>query len=202
MYEAGVDEAGRGALVGSVIAAAVILNPLDPIAGLADSKTLSSKKRLLLSDQIKARANAWAIGEATHTEIDELNILQATMVAMNRAIEGLGIKPESIVIDGNRIPELKDKVPCLAIVKGDAKIPSISAASILAKVYRDGQMLALHQLHPQYRFDSNKGYPTKHHKNIIQEYGIIEQHRKTYRPIKMVKDFTGSIPTTGLQVML
>jgi ribonuclease HII len=182
MIIAGVDEVGRGPLVGSVIAAAVILNPLKLIDGIADSKTLSEKKRIAIAEQIKQNAT-WAIGEATHDEIDELNILQATMLAMKRAVDGLTIKPDNVLVDGNKAPDLGD-ISCNAIVKGDAKIPAISAASILAKVYRDDQMRSLHEIYPQYGFDIHKGYPTKQHMKMIQEYGLIHEHRKTYKPIR------------------
>jgi len=187
MYEqinhiAGVDEAGRGPLVGSVIAAAVILDPLKPITGLADSKTLSEKKRLALAEQIHKNAVDWAIGEVTHEEIDKLNILQASMLAMKRAVHGLVIKPNSALVDGNKTPDIGD-VPCIAIIKGDVKVPVISAASILAKVYRDNQMIALHTIHPQYGFDKHKGYPTRQHLKMLQEHGPIQQHRKTYKHI-------------------
>ena len=179
---AGVDEAGRGPLVGSVIAAAVVLDPLKTITGLADSKTLSEKNRVALAAQIRERAASWAIGEVTHTEIDELNILQASLLAMKRAVDRLVIKPDSVLVDGNIAPDLGD-VPCNAIVKGDAKVPAISAASILAKVYRDDQMLMLHKIYPQYGFDKHKGYPTRQHLRMLKEYGPISQHRKTYKPV-------------------
>jgi ribonuclease HII len=181
---AGVDEAGRGPLVGSVIAAAVILDPLKTITGLADSKTLSEKKRVMLAEQIRECAVDWAIGEVTHAEIDELNILQASLLAMKRAVENLVIKPDSVLVDGNRTPDLRD-VPCSAIVKGDAKVPAISAASILAKVHRDDQMRVLHRMYPQYGFDRHKGYPTKHQLTMLCEHGPISEHRKTYKPVKI-----------------
>jgi ribonuclease HII len=185
MNIAGVDEAGRGPLVGSVIAAAVILDPLKPITGLADSKTLSEKKRLALAEQIRECAADWAIGEVTHAEIDKLNILQASLLAMKRAVDGLVIKPDSVLVDGNRTPDLGD-VPCSAIVKGDAKVPAISAASILAKVHRDEQIMELHKIHPQYGFDRHKGYPTQQHLRMLQQHGPIHQHRKTYKPVAKV----------------
>jgi ribonuclease HII len=183
--EAGVDEAGRGSLVGSVIAAAVVLDPLKPITGLADSKALSEKKRLALAEQIRQRAADWAIGEVTHAEIDELNILQASLLAMKRAVEGLVIEPDNVLVDGNRTPDLGD-TPCSAIVKGDATVPAISAASILAKAHRDDQMMTLHRVYPQYGFDRHKGYPTRHHLRMLHEHGVIYQHRKTYRPVAAV----------------
>lgn len=180
---AGVDEAGRGAIVGSVIAAAVILDPLKPILGLADSKILSEKKRLYLNDEIKQKAISWAIGEATHEEIDELNILQASLLAMKRAILSLNLQPDNVLVDGNKIPDIN--IPCTAIVKGDAKIPVISAASILAKVYRDDQMMTLHNKHSQYGFNKHKGYPTRQHILSLNEYGPLTEHRKTFKPLRM-----------------
>lgn len=180
--EAGVDEAGRGPLVGSVVAAAVILDPLKPVQGLADSKTLSQKRRVALAKQIRERAADWAIAEVTHTEIDHLNILQASLLAMKRAVDGLSIKPDNVLVDGNRTPDLGN-VHCRAVVKGDAKVPAISAASILAKVHRDDQMTTLHSMHPRYGFDRHKGYPTRQHLRMLHEHGPIEQHRKTYKPV-------------------
>lgn len=180
--EAGVDEAGRGALVGSVIAAAVILDPLNPIDGLADSKILSEKKRLILDEHIRQRAMAWAIGEATNVEIDNLNILQASLLAMKRAVSGLVIRPDKVLVDGNKTPELDD-IPCISIVRGDATVDAISAASILAKVYRDDQMVTLHKSYPQYGFNKHKGYPTREHLKMLKEHGVINQYRKTYKPV-------------------
>lgn len=182
MHTAGVDEAGRGPLVGSVIAAAVILDPLKPITGLVDSKVLSEKRRIALAEQIRQCAADWAIGEANHAEIDKLNILQASLLAMKRAVDGLVIKPDNVLVDGNRTPDLGN-TQCSTIVKGDATVPAISAASILAKVYRDNQMMVLHKTYPQYGFDKHKGYPTRQHLKMIQEHGPIHQHRKTYKPI-------------------
>jgi ribonuclease HII len=184
MIEAGVDEVGRGPLVGSVIAAAVILNPLKPIMGLADSKVLSKKKKLALAYSIRDSALDWAIGEATHLEIDELNILQASLLAMKRAVDGLTIRPDNVLVDGNRSPDID--IPCRAIVKGDATVPAISAASILAKIHRDEQMMTLHQIHPMYGFDKHKGYPTEQHLNMLQKHGPIDQHRKTYKPVTKI----------------
>ncbi len=182
--EAGVDEAGRGPLAGSVIAAAVILDPGAPIVGLADSKTLSEKKRGRLSLEIKEKAVAWAIGEATHKEIDESNILQASLLAMKRAVDNLDVTPTNVLVDGNAKPAMG--IPCVAIVRGDATEPAISAASIVAKVHRDAQMVALHEIHPQYGFDKHKGYPTKHHMEMLKLYGPIEYHRKTYKPVAVL----------------
>ncbi len=180
---AGVDEVGRGPLVGAVVPAAVILDPSNPITGLNDSKKLSEKKRLLLVDEIKAKALSWSLGRAEVDEIDTLNILHATMLAMERAVAGLQIQPEWVLIDGNRIPDgLKGRAT--AVVKGDSLVPEISAASILAKVARDAEMTALHQLHPQYNFAGHKGYPTAEHLAAIQQYGILAEHRRSFRPVR------------------
>lgn len=180
---AGVDEVGRGPLVGAVVTAAVILDPANPITGLNDSKKLSEKKRLLLVDEIKAKALSWSLGRAEVHEIDTLNILHATMLAMERAVAGLHIQPEWVLIDGNRIPDgLKGRAT--AVVKGDSLVPEISAASILAKVARDAEMTALHQLHPQYNFAGHKGYPTAEHLAAIQQYGILAEHRRSFRPVR------------------
>ena len=181
---AGVDEAGRGPLVGSVVAAAVILDPAQPIAGLADSKKLSEKKRNLLSAQIKQFALGWSIAEASVAEIDELNILHATMLAMRRAVEGLSVTPNFVEIDGNRCPDLK--MPCEAIVKGDSKVAAISAASILAKVERDRQMVLLDQQYPDYGFARHKGYPTKQHLEVLATIGSIPEHRSSFGPVRRV----------------
>jgi ribonuclease HII len=180
---AGVDEVGRGPLVGAVVTAAVILDPANPISGLNDSKKLSEKKRLLLVDEIKAKALSWSLGRAEVHEIDALNILHATMLAMERAVAGLQIKPEWVLIDGNRIPAgLQGQAT--AVVKGDSLVPEISAASILAKVARDAEMSALHQLHPQYNFAGHKGYPTAEHLAAIRQYGILAEHRRSFRPVR------------------
>lgn len=180
---AGVDEAGRGPLVGSVVAAAVILDPNNPIEGLNDSKKLTEKKREQLFLQIKEKALAWCIAEANHTEIDELNILQATFLAMKRAVEGLAIKPEHVIVDGNQIPK-GIEIACEAIIGGDASHPEISAASILAKVTRDHQMIELDQIYPQYGFAKHKGYPTKAHFLALEQFGAIDQHRRSYKPVQ------------------
>jgi len=180
---AGVDEVGRGPLIGAVVTAAVILDPANPISGLNDSKKLSEKKRLLLVDEIKSKALSWSLGRAEVHEIDALNILHATMLAMERAVAGLHIKPEWVLIDGNRVPDgLKGHAT--AVVKGDSLVPEISAASILAKVARDAEMAALHQLHPQYNFAGHKGYPTAEHLAAIQQYGILAEHRRSFRPVR------------------
>ncbi len=183
MLIAGVDEAGRGPLVGSVVAAAVILDPNNPIEGLNDSKKISEKKREKLFIEIKEKALAWAIAEASHTEIDELNILQASLLAMRRAVEALNIKPEHVLVDGNKVPQGLT-MSCDAIVGGDALHAEISAASILAKVTRDHDMVALDEKYPQYGFAKHKGYPTKAHFEAIEEHGVIDQHRRSYAPVK------------------
>ena len=183
MKIAGVDEAGRGPLVGSVVAAAVILDPDNPIVGLNDSKKLTEKKREKLFIEIQEKALAWSIAEATHAEIDELNILQATFLAMRRAVEGLNIQPEKIIVDGNQIPK-GISIACEAIVGGDASHAEISAASILAKVTRDRQMQALDLIYPDFGFAKHKGYPTKAHFEAIAAHGVIYEHRRSYAPVK------------------
>lgn len=183
LFVAGVDEAGRGPLVGSVVAAAVILDPDHPIAGLNDSKKLTEKKREKLFIEIQEKALAWSIAEATHTEIDELNILQATFLAMRRAVDGLQQQPMKVIVDGNQI--LKGMtIACEAIVGGDATHAEISAASILAKVTRDRQMVELDQKYPLFGFAKHKGYPTKVHFEAIAQYGVIDEHRRSYAPVK------------------
>lgn len=182
---AGVDEVGRGPLVGAVVTAAVILDPERPIAGLADSKKLSEKKRLLLAEEIKEKALAWSLGRAEAAEIDQLNILQATMLAMCRAVQGLHIQPDFVLIDGNRIPAALN-IAAQAVVKGDSLVAEISAASILAKVARDQEMLLLHQKYPQYGFDRHKGYPTKLHLEALEKYGILAEHRQSFAPVKNI----------------
>ncbi|MDU6055107.1 MAG: ribonuclease HII [Acinetobacter junii] len=183
MFVAGVDEAGRGPLVGSVVAAAVILDPNNPIEGLNDSKKLTEKKREKLFIEIKEKALAWSIAEATHTEIDEMNILQATFLAMRRAVENLKTTPHKLIVDGNQIPK-GIEIACEAIVGGDATHAEISAASILAKVTRDHQMKTLDELYPDYGFAKHKGYPTKAHFEAITAHGVIDQHRRSYAPVK------------------
>lgn len=179
---AGVDEVGRGPLVGNVVTAAVILDSAKPIVGLADSKKLSEKKRDLLYDDIVDRALAWAIGYATPAEIDELNILHATMLAMQRAVAGLATQPDFVYVDGNRCPVLP--MPSEPIVKGDSKVAEISAASIIAKVTRDREMKALHEAHPEYGFDRHKGYPTAAHMALLKEHGPLPEHRRSFRPVR------------------
>jgi ribonuclease HII len=181
---AGVDEAGRGPLAGPVVAAAVILDELHPIKGLDDSKKLSPATRERLFDEIRAKALCCAIAEATVEEIDTLNILQATMLAMRRAVEGLRLKPAKVLVDGNRLPVLK--IAAEAIVQGDAKVQAISAASILAKVHRDRLCLELHELHPQYGFDGHKGYPTPEHLAALRVHGACAFHRRSFAPVREV----------------
>lgn len=184
MLIAGVDEAGRGPLIGSVVVAAVILDPQNPIVGLNDSKKLSEKKREQLFVEIQQKALAWSIAEASHDEIDELNILNATLLAMQRAVDGLKITPNKVLIDGNKTPKTMT-IECEAVVGGDALHAEISAASILAKVTRDRQLLALDKQYPNYGFAQHKGYPTKAHLQAIEQYGVLVEHRRSYKPIKM-----------------
>lgn len=181
-YYAGVDEVGRGPLVGNVVTAAVILDPNNPIEGLNDSKKLSEKKRELLFEQIQQKALSISVGSATPAEIDELNILHATMLAMQRAVAGLNVKPTSVLVDGNRTPDFG--VESHAIVKGDGLIDAISAASIIAKVVRDREMDALAAQYPQFGFDKHKGYPTKAHFEALAEHGVLPEHRKSFRPVR------------------
>lgn len=182
----GVDEAGRGPLVGSVVAGAVVLDPNQPIMGLRDSKKLSPARREKLYAEIMQKARAWGVGQASPGEIDTLNILQATMLAMRRAIEALserlGEWPSKALIDGNRCPILP--IASEAIIKGDAKEPAISAASIIAKVTRDQQMQALHTQYPQYGFNQHMGYPTEAHMQALKQYGPCEEHRRTFAPVR------------------
>lgn len=168
--------------MGDVVTAAVILDPNNPIEGLNDSKKLSEKKRLALYPEIKEKALAWAVGRCSPTEIDELNILQATMVAMQRAVAGLQVQPDMVLIDGNRTPTLP--MDAQAVVKGDLRVAEISAASIIAKVVRDQEMEELDQQHPQFGFAKHKGYPTKAHFEAIEQHGVIAEHRKSFKPVK------------------
>jgi ribonuclease HII len=183
---AGVDEAGRGPLAGEVYAAAVILNPDDYIDGLRDSKKLSPKRRSDLSIQIKRRALAWSVSFASVEEIDELNILNATLLAMKRAVEGLDVSPEIALVDGNRAPSLKE-IEVFTIIKGDQKEACISAASIIAKVARDERLIALDHMYPNWGFKRHKGYGTKIHIEAIRRYGVTPLHRKSFEPIKSMK---------------
>jgi len=177
----GIDEAGRGPLAGPVVAAAVILDPARPIPGLNDSKKLSEKKRDALAELIRERALAWCVAEATVEEIDRLNILHATMLAMQRAVAGLSVRPVAAMVDGNRCPKLD--IPCEAVVKGDGKIASIAAASILAKTVRDAGMLELHAQYPHYGFDRHMGYPTEAHCAALVEHGASPVHRRSFGPV-------------------
>ncbi len=181
---AGVDEVGRGPLVGAVVTAAVILDPTRPIVGLADSKQLSEKRRLSLYDEIKEKALAWSLGRAEPEEIDQLNILHATMLAMQRAVAGLAIVPDFVLIDGNRCPALP--MSAQAVVKGDSCVAEISAASIMAKVTRDREMVELDQRFPAYGFAQHKGYPTAFHLEKLAALGATEFHRRSFAPVKRV----------------
>lgn len=177
----GVDEAGRGPLAGPVVAAAVILDPARPIAGLNDSKKLSAKKRVALAGLIRERALAWAVAEASVEEIDQLNILHASMLAMQRAVAALQVTPERALIDGNRCPPLA--MPAEAVVQGDAKVAAIAAASILAKTVRDEGMLGLHAQYPHYGFDRHMGYPTAAHCAALAAHGVSPVHRRSFAPV-------------------
>lgn len=180
----GVDEVGRGPLAGPVVAAAVILDPRNPIQGLADSKKLSPRRRERLFLAIQQHAIAWAVGRAEVDEIDRINILQASLLAMQRAVGALAVQPTLALIDGNRCPVL----PCASesVVGGDAIEPSISAASIVAKVTRDDEMTRLHEQHPQYGFDAHKGYPTRRHLQALEHYGPLPVHRRSFGPVQRI----------------
>lgn len=182
MLIAGVDEVGRGPLIGDVVTAAVILPQNHGLTGLTDSKKLTERKREALEPQIKQVAVAWALGIATHSEIDQLNILQATMLAMTRAVENLTVQPDFVKVDGNRCPAWRYQSE--AIVKGDGTVAEISAASILAKVFRDRQMLELHTKYPEFGFDRHKGYPTKLHMEMLQQHGVLPEHRRSFKPVR------------------
>ena len=178
---AGVDEVGRGPLAGPVVTAAVILNPDNPIVGLADSKKLTEKRRESLVPLIKEHALAWAMGRAEPDEIDELNILQASLLAMKRAVEALSIVPEHVLVDGIHAPKLN--CPVTTIIKGDQSEPAIAAASILAKVARDQEMIALEEQYPGYGFAKHKGYPTKQHQQALLTLGVTDIHRRSFGPV-------------------
>ena len=184
----GVDEAGRGPLAGPVSAAAVILDETRPIEGLADSKKLSEKQRDRLAPIIRERALAWAVAYAEVGEIDQLNILQATLLAMRRAVLALPMQPQHVLVDGLYCPQTG--IPSQAIVKGDSKVAAISAASILAKTARDELMLRLHEQYPQYGFDGHKGYPTAAHLAALREHGVSEVHRRSFRPVREALQYT------------
>ncbi|MBI2752746.1 MAG: ribonuclease HII [Betaproteobacteria bacterium] len=180
----GVDEAGRGPIAGPVYAAAVVLDPAHPIRGLKDSKLLAAARREVLSEAIRERARAWHVAWASVEEIDRLNILQATLLAMQRAVEGLGVQPEETLVDGNRLPTLS--CPARCIVGGDRLHRAISAASILAKTARDAEMCRLHARFPQYGFDQHKGYATREHLDNLERFGACEIHRRSFEPVRRV----------------
>ncbi len=181
---AGVDEVGRGPLAGAVVTAAVILNPDKPIKGLDDSKKISEKKRSILAQQIKELALCYCLARAEHGEIDDLNIFQATLLAMRRAVEGLRIRPDRVLVDGKFCPDIT--YSCEAVVKGDSRVAAISAASILAKVERDNEMIALDKVWPGYGFAKHKGYPTKVHIEALQKLGVTPIHRRSYKPVQKI----------------
>ncbi|MHB1173970.1 MAG: ribonuclease HII [Sulfuriferula sp.] len=178
----GVDEAGRGPLAGAVFAAAVILDPAHPIAGLNDSKKLSARRREALEVLIQTHALAWAVGQASVAEIDQINILQATLMAMKRAVEALPVMPSEVLVDGLHCPTIL--MPARAIVRGDASEPAISAASILAKTARDRDLMRLHHIYPEYGFDRHKGYPTPEHLAALAKHGVTIEHRRSYAPVR------------------
>ena len=183
----GVDEAGRGPLAGAVFAAAVVLD--EPIDGLADSKKLTARQREFLAQEIQSKAKAWAVASASVAEIDTLNILQASMLAMTRAVQGLSLRPDWVWVDGNYFPKGLIAAQYLGepMIKGDAKEPSISAASILAKVARDADCMRLHELYPEYGFAQHKGYPTAAHLQALQKYGAIAEHRMSFAPVRTLQ---------------
>lgn len=178
----GVDEAGRGPLAGAVFAAAVILDPAHPIMGLNDSKKLTARRREALEILIQEHALAWAVAQASAAEIDQINILQATLLAMKRAVEALQVAPSEVLVDGLHCPKIL--IPARAIVKGDASEPAISAASILAKTARDRDLMRLHQIYPEYGFDRHKGYPTPAHLVALAKHGVTIEHRRSYAPVQ------------------
>jgi ribonuclease HII len=182
-YIVGVDEVGRGPLAGAVITAAVILDPNKPIAGLADSKKLTQKQRERLAPLIKEHALAWAIGRAEPEEIDQINILQATLLAMKRAVEGLSIMPTVALVDGNQAPDLN--CPVTTVIKGDQSEPAIAAASIIAKVARDSEMVEMEAKYPGYGFAKHKGYPTQQHQQALMELGVTDIHRRSFKPVQI-----------------
>ena len=186
----GVDEAGAGPLCGDVVAAAVILNPNDPVEGLNDSKKLTEKRREVLFDEVCERAIAYSIARSTVEEIDQINILNARMLAMSRAVEGLFVEPQHALVDGNRLPELS--VPATAVIKGDSLVASIGAASILAKVARDREMIKMDALYPGYGFAKHKGYGTQMHKEALMRLGPCAIHRRSYAPVKLAMALTSS----------
>lgn len=179
---AGVDEVGRGPLAGPVVAAAVILDPAHPVAGLRDSKKLSEKRRLQVAEEIRVRSLSWSLGRAEVSEIDEINILQASLLAMKRAVEGLTVSPSEVLVDGNHVPDIRYSVR--AIIGGDATVAQISAASILAKVARDEEMMEMHERYPVYGFDRHKGYPTATHLEALRSVGPSRIHRMSFAPCR------------------
>lgn len=181
---AGVDEVGRGPLAGDVVAAAVILDPARPISGLRDSKKLSASRREVLAQEIRANALAWHVARASVAEIDELNILQASLLAMHRAVQGLDPQPEFVLVDGNRLP--KWSYASEPVVKGDDRVPAIAAASILAKVQRDNELIALEERYPGYGFAAHKGYPTRIHLEALDKLGVTPEHRRSFGPVKKI----------------
>jgi ribonuclease HII len=189
---AGVDEVGRGPLAGPVVAAAVILDPARPVEGLRDSKRLSEKRRQCLAAEIRERALAWSLGRAEVEEIDRINILQASLLAMQRAVAGLGVTPELVLVDGNRCPQLD--YPAQAVVRGDSLVPAISAASIIATVNRDEEMGRLDQLYPGYGLAKHKGYPSRLHLDALERLGITPIHRRSYAPVRrLLEDSNGGV---------
>jgi len=188
---AGVDEVGRGPLAGPVVAAAVILDPERPIEGLRDSKKLTERRREVLAEQIRERALAWSLGRAEVHEIDEINILQASLLAMQRAVAGLSVVPELVLVDGNRCPRLD--YPSQAVIKGDALVPAISAASIIAKVSRDREMIELDSSYPGYGLAKHKGYPSKAHLEALQALGVTPVHRRSYAPVRRLLEAAGDV---------
>jgi len=186
MVVAGVDEAGRGPLAGPVMAAAVVLDAARPIRGLKDSKLLDPERREELAAQIRERSRAWAVAWADHEEIDRINILQASLLAMARAVAALAIEPEQIFVDGNQLPPVRQKVT--TVVQGDLKLPAIGAASILAKVERDAAMRRLHAIYPQYGFDEHKGYSTPAHLAALNAHGACAVHRRSFEPVRRCLD--------------
>lgn len=197
---AGVDEVGRGPLVGAVVTAAVILDPEKPIPGLADSKQLTEKRREALYEQIIEHAVAWSLGRCEAEEIDRLNIFRATMVAMERAVAALHIPPEYVLVDGNRCPDWH--WPSEPVIKGDGRVEAISAASILAKVTRDREMATLHETYPQYGFDTHKGYPTPVHLEALGRLGATVQHRRSFRPVQEAIETVGMISASPTEELL
>ncbi len=194
---AGIDEVGIGPLAGPVVAGAVILAPDHPIEGITDSKALTDKKRGALAQQIKEQALAWAIGQASVAEIDQMNVLQASHLAMRRAVHLLAIRPHKLLVDGNKLP--KFDIPAEAVIKGDLNVPAIGAASIIAKVFRDEEMMAMADKYPGYGFARNKGYPTKQHRDALQRIGVTQIHRRSYAPVQQALSVHATQPRARQQ---